>query len=144
MAVLRTNRRRGVWVIVADAHRRETLEAACRAAGLSVLSSGYFREVGEWPAEQMVIIDAAQVTSFWRAGGAVEVMALVETAEDAFAVLARGATTWMRSAEDAAAVSRRLRRLSATRPRGDVARTGIVLPFVTRTEVTANLGQPAY
>jgi hypothetical protein len=106
MAELPNNRRRGVWVIVADAHRRETLEAACRAAGLSVLSSGYFREIGEWPAEQMVIIDAAQVTPFWRAGGAVEVIALVETAEDAFAVLARGATTWMRSSDDAAAVAR--------------------------------------
>lgn len=112
------HRRHDILVILRDAAHRATLQAACRAAGLSVVGVSSIPEIVKWPAGQIVVTDAAHVTPFWRSVGAVEVLVLAANAGEAIAALAAGATQWMRVTEHPDAVAARVRRL-ATRNAGD-------------------------
>ena len=94
----------GVLVIETDSTRRVAVEAACRAAGVSVLAVSSIAEVERWPEGQVVITDAAHLTPWWQQVGAVDVIALVNSAEEGLAACEKGATKWLLVASTSATV----------------------------------------
>lgn len=107
-----------VLVVAAEATHRVSLELACHFAGVSVLAVSCIAEVERWPAGQVVLTDAAHLTPFWRTVGALEVILLARTEEEARGAELRGATGWLQLPASAAAVAAILRGASARRAAG--------------------------
>ena len=82
-------------IVVASPTRRASLVAVCRAAGLRVRGVGSVAELEQWPDRETVIVDAAYLTPLWHELGAVDVIAHVDTAEEGFSALGRGASHWL-------------------------------------------------
>jgi hypothetical protein len=96
-------------IVVADPTCRAALERTYRAAGVRVRGVGCIAEVERWPDGEIVITDTAHLTPVWHSLGAVDVIALVENAEQGLASLSGGASKWLQFdssvAEVAAAVA---------------------------------------
>jgi ActR/RegA family two-component response regulator len=86
---------RGVLVVVTDAAWRRQLERACRAAGVRIRAVSGVEDVVRWPEGEIVVTDAANLSLLWQQVGAVEVIALVGTAEEGHAAVDAGATHWL-------------------------------------------------
>ena len=86
---------RAVLVVDPDPVRRLRLEQACRSAGVPVRSVGSIADVKRWPRGQIVVTTLAQLTPFWRAVGATEVLVLVADRREGIAALQQGATQWL-------------------------------------------------
>ena len=102
---------RSVLVVVSDPGWRGTLERACRTAGVRVRATSTLAEVERWPEGEIVIADAAHVTPIWKTVGAVEVIALVNNAEEGYVALDEGASTWLPTDSSAAEVTAAVRSL---------------------------------
>jgi hypothetical protein len=102
----RSDRRRAaVLVITKDEARRVTLERACRAAGVPARGVSSVSELERWPVGQIVITDVGHLSPWWRHIGAVEVIALVDDAEEGMVALQNGATQWLDSTSTATRVA---------------------------------------
>ena len=91
-------------LVMTNLTRAHEIAQACRAAGVSVQAVSSIAQLEQWPVGQIVMTDAAYVTPFWGAVGALEVIAFVDDSEGKEA-LRNGATGWLPIASGADTVA---------------------------------------
>jgi hypothetical protein len=84
-----------VLLIFTDPQLRRELADVCRSAGVSVFAVGSIAEIERWPVGGIVITDLAHVTPWWKAVGAMHVLALVDDVDAGEKALREGASGWL-------------------------------------------------
>jgi hypothetical protein len=82
-------------LIESNEERRNALVAALRAAGNDVTAVASMTDCGQWPSGQVVIVESAAFTPWWKHVGATTVLVLADTSDEGIAACARGATAWV-------------------------------------------------
>jgi hypothetical protein len=65
------------------------------ASGIAATGVTRIAELERWPTGLVVITDLAHFTPWWRTVGALQVIVLVDKAEDARTAIEQGATGWL-------------------------------------------------
>jgi hypothetical protein len=74
-------------------------------AGVPAFGVTTIAHVERWPEGQIVITDLAHFTPWWRFVGAIQVIVLVDLAEQAQVALKHGATGWFLRSDSALAIA---------------------------------------
>jgi hypothetical protein len=79
-------------LVESDSLRRDLLARGLRNAGFPVIAVGSIAELERWPADDIVLTESRQFTSWWQEVGASHVIVLAETPADGVRCCRLGAT----------------------------------------------------
>lgn len=83
-----------VVVIHSDARIEGMVVQACRSADVPVIAIVNIGELERWPLGQIVVVDLARISAFWRTIGVAHLVAIVSSQREGATALRRGATQW--------------------------------------------------
>jgi hypothetical protein len=82
-------------LIESNDERRQLLLAALRAGGNDVTAVASMADFAQWPSGQVVVVESAAFTPWWKHVGATRVVVLADSSAEGVAACARGAAAWV-------------------------------------------------